>query len=298
MSPSTATQTFANAAPVSWKDAVLDSLGTMPCGYRPEATAAAEPTALAAWALARAGRLDSAARGVAWLASQQRSDGSITPLAGLNWPGWPTPLSMLAVTALREVDPRRSELSNFDLPRAQEWLLTASGKPMPKSIEFGHDVRLVGWSWATGTHSWIEPTAWSVLALKALGLERNPRTREGVKLLVDRLISTGGCNYGNTIVLGQRLRPHVEPTGLALWALAGEDLDDLRIERSLRFLESTLNAETTAISLAYGVIGLTAHGRRPAQADAWLEQSALNVLEGDRSPLKLALLMLAAQGHD
>jgi hypothetical protein len=127
-------------------------------------------------------------------------------------------------------------------------------------------------------------------------LSQHPRTREGVKLLIDRLLSTGGCNYGNTVVLGQRLRPHVEPTGLTMLALAGERTDDPRVERSLRFLESSLSADTTPISLAYGLLGLAAFDRKPADAEDWIATKCREVLKRDRSPLDLALLMLALQG--
>ena len=94
------------------------------------------------------------------------------------------------------------------------------------------------WPWVLGTHSWIEPTAFNVLALKAAGRGEHPRTREAVRLLVDRLLPTGGCNYGNTTVLGQQLRPHLAPTGLVLLSLAGEQINDSRIAKSLAYLQS------------------------------------------------------------
>jgi hypothetical protein len=271
----------------AWLDGALDRFAALPCGYRHDGPVAAEPNALATIALANAGRFDAAVAGDNWFASQQRPDGSIAPLGDLKSPGWPTPLAILAATSLPS--------TQLDLKRAKQWLLQAAGKPIPSSNEFGHNGRLIGWSWAAGTHSWSEPTAWSVLALKSLGLSSHPRTREGVKLLVDRLLSTGGCNYGNTIVLGQKLRPHVEPTGLAMLALADEKLYDPRIEFSLRYLLSALTAETTPISLSYGLLGLTAHDHRPAAANDWLAKQFDQVIQDGASPLKIALLTLAAQ---
>ncbi len=41
------------------------------------------------------------------------------------------------------------------------------------------------------------------------------RTRDGVRLVTDRLLPQGGSNYGSTIVLGQATLPQVESTGLA-----------------------------------------------------------------------------------
>ncbi len=285
-----------------WTDDALNRLEQLPCGYRENDVIATEPTALATLALATSGRIDPASVGIAWLASQQRPDGSIAPLCDLQWPGWPTSLAILATAVFTTPDSaestsNKSKEKSLDLELAKQWLLAAAGKPLPSASEFGHDMQLVGWAWAVGTHSWVEPTAWSVLALKSLGMSQHPRTREGVRLLVDRLLSTGGCNYGNTVVLGQRLRPHVEPTGLTMLALAGETINDPRIERSLGYLQSALSAETTPISLSYGLLGLAAFDRMPTNADEWLIKKYREVIERDRSPLKLAMLILAAQGN-
>jgi hypothetical protein len=117
-------------------------------------------------------------------------------------------------------------------------------------------------------------------------------------LLVDRLLETGGCNYGNTVVFGQALRPHLEPTGLCLLALAGLDDSTGLVQKSVSYLENALDAQTTSVSLSYALIGLAAHGRRPARADQWLENAARRTLTRDPSAYKLALVALAALGDD
>src|SRR5262249_35705100 len=157
---------------------------------------------------------------------------------------------------------------------------------------------LVGWPWVIGTHSWQEPTAWSVLALKFLGFATHPRTREGVRLLIDRLLPEGGCNYGNTYVLGQKLRPQIEPSGLTLLALAGEDSDDPRISRTIKYIAAAISEQTTPISLSYGLIGQNAHRRAPADAAAWLESAYARTIKREPAPLTIALLVLAAQGAE
>ena len=117
-----------------------------------------------------------------------------------------------------------------------------------------------------------------------------------IAMLIDRLLAGGGCNYGNTVVLGQELRPHVQPTGLAMLALAGQTEVDRRIGRSLDFLAANLSAETTSASLAYGLMGLAAHDRFPPDARNWLRAAYRRTIARDGAAYKLALLSLAALG--
>jgi hypothetical protein len=218
-------------------------------------------------------------------------DGSVGPEFGEAAPGWPTGWAVLAWTALANKTPYPIS------ERGVAWLLASGGETSPRNPDIGHDSSLRGWPWVQGTHSWIEPTAVNVLALKATGRSDHPRTREAVRLLIDRLLPEGGCNYGNTTVLGQALRPHAEPSGLALAALAGERDASGRIERTIDYLEQTLNRETTSMSLAYGLIGLAAQDRTPRAAETWLA-SAAGRGGREAAPYKLALLALAALKGD
>ena len=274
----------------------LELLRHAPCGYRDGSTPAAEPTALAALALLGANRFGDAQPHLQWLSAHQAHDGCVPPLGDLNQPGWPTPLAIVAFAAANHDN--ATATVNFDTEAAKRYLLSISGKTLEPSPQYGHNGQLVGWPWVDGTHSWQEPTATAVLALKSIGLWDHPRTREGVRLLIDRLLVTGGCNYGNTVVLGQKLRPHVEPTGIALVAIAGEKSDDPRVDRSVQYLLGALNNETTPISLSYGLLGLAAHDHFPDQASNWLEAAFRHVKYKQPSPLDVALLVLAAQGSE
>ena len=116
-------------------------------------------------------------------------------------------------------------------------------------------------------------------------------------MLLDRMLPQGGWNYGNTVVLGVTLKPQVQPSGLALAALAGEPEAAEHVRRSLQYLHQALSARTTAASLAYGLIGAAAHGPRPPSAGAWLEAAYRRTVRRDASPHRLALLALAAGEH-
>jgi len=282
---------------MSWVDEALDRLAAEPrCGYHAKGVAAVEPTALAAMALIAQRRADAAQPALEWLASLQSGDGSLGVDADHSQPRWPTGWVILAWRAALAVaeNPRLTAAAE----RAVGWSLSLRGRTLPPSPVYGHDTSLCGWPWVESTHSWVEPTAINLLALKSSGKADHPRSREAVKLLLNRTLPAGGWNYGNTIILGNTLRPHVQPTGLTLAALHGEPDAEQQVQRSLDYLDRTLSARTTTASLCYGLIGASAHGRRPGAADRWLEAAWQRTLARDASPYKFALLALAHLGRD
>lgn len=276
-----------------WVDDILNRLATAAPSYREGGPAAAEPLALAALALSAYGRTADAERRCQELTALANADGSVGIAAGQPTPGWPTGLAVLAWSVAGAERPAWREYAE----RGVSWLLAAGGKTSARSPGMGHDTTLRGWSWAEGTHSWIEPTVFGLLALERTGHAGHPRARDAVRLLIDRLLPDGGCNFGNTLVLGQALRPHLEPSGLALAALAGQRDASGRIERTIAYLEGALNRQTTAMSLAYGLIGLAAHDRTPRAAHDWLAAAAARSGR-EAAPFKQALLALAALEAD
>jgi hypothetical protein len=290
---------------VNWLDATLARLTEQPVlGYLPGATAAAEPTALAALALAAGDQRQAAQVAAAWLAEQQSASGAVGVRASEPQPGWPT---SLAVVAWVVVDRVRWQTP---IQKGVAWLLAHRGKSIPRSVHFGHNSELVGWAYAENTHSWVEPTALAVLALAAAGRRDEPALGEAVTLFLDRQLPDGGWNYGNTYVLGQLIRPHLQPTGLALLALAAVQVRGAAVARSVDWLTAQLGPRTPAQSLAWSLLGLRAQGRLPGETDLWLAAAAEAHLSGapvsvqavqrpkDASPpsYRLALLALAAKG--
>lgn len=256
---------------MSWLDTTIDRLAqARQWSYHAGGPPATEPTALAALALLGHDRPAAAQRALDWLTRTQEPSGTVGVTAREKSPGWPTALAILAWQAWDVAS--GSSRYHGPIQRAVRWALQARGETLPRSPNVGHDTTLAGWPWVLGTHSWLEPTAYFVLALKATGHTAHPRTREAVRLLADRLLPSGGCNYGNTLFMGQELLPHVQPTGLVLVALAGERLEDARVERSLEYLEAAVETTAARASLAFGLLGLTAHGRRPAASPVWLER--------------------------
>jgi len=102
---------------------------------------------------------------------------------------------------------------------------SAHGVRLPQSEEVQQDNSLQGWPWVSGTFTWVEPTAWCLLALKRwrrLGADASwvaERIAAGEAVLADRAIPGGGWNYGNPRVYGKVLSAFVPTTALALLAL-------------------------------------------------------------------------------
>jgi hypothetical protein len=278
---------------MAWNDELMNRLATAPIGgYEAGGMAAAETTALAALALLVHGRTDEAIQATDWLASVQRDDGSVPVTVDADEPGWTTGVAVLAWLATEGIRPQYRR----NVVTALAWIESVAGNALPPNGDFGHDTTLVAWPWVRGTHSWIEPTALSILALKAAGREEQPRTRMAVRFLLDRQLPGGGCNFGNTSLYGQLTRPQVQPTGLALLGLAGESTGRARIESSLRYLEQQVGRKTTTVSLSWALLGLAAHGRIPAEAAAWLEAACRRTEQHNPSPHKYALIAHAALG--
>lgn len=265
-------------------------------GYRPGDPPAVEPTVLAGLGLRctgastnQAASIEAPARAAHWVARMQRPDGSVRLSAELAVPQWATSYALLLWANVDGFAPQGT--------LAAQWLEQSRGKSFPKTPEnpVGHDTTLVGWPWVEGTHSWVEPTAMALVALARIGPNRSPRVTEGARLLADRALSTGGWNYGNSAVFQAILRPQPGPTGLALLALASLGIQDRSVGPALAYLESALPGIRSPQSLCWGILGLSAWNRRPAQATEWL-RNAYDALtaEATDDPFGLAHIVLAA----
>jgi hypothetical protein len=272
--------------------------GPPPYGYDAAGAGSPEVTAICALAFRAHGRLQRMHQSLRWLSDAQADDGSVRACGLAVDACWPTGLAVLAWASAATGPPDKGlENSARAAEKGVGWILGHQGETMAREPSLGHDTSLAGWAWVQGTHSWVIPTAFNLLALKATGRGDHPKAREAVKLLVDRQLRDGGCNYGNTTILGQELRPQLEPTGIAMAALAGEGDHGGRIRRSLDFLETSLAEPMSAPSLCYGLLGLAAHGRRPAGAESWLSACFERTVRRGKRPLNLGLLCLASSSR-
>jgi hypothetical protein len=222
--------------------------------YRADATA---------WAIIALSSIDADTKcihpAIARLTADQRGDGSISIAPDHSEAFWPTPLAILAWScSSADTESRR---------RAIEFLLSTTGKHWEKRPDeiAQHNPALKGWPWIAATHSWVEPTALSMIALSVTGYRVHSRVKEAVHMLMDRQLAHGGWNYGNTSVFGQELRPAPESTGAALHALAGH-VARPEVQRSLDYLSKEVPRLHTPISLGWSLLALNSWGVPPSNA--------------------------------
>ena len=221
------------------------------------------------------------------LTTAQDPDGRVSMSREHEEAFWPTALSVLAWRGSQAHEPHCN--------RGVQFLLKTTGQHRSKNPDdqVGHDPSIQGWPWIDGTHSWIEPTALSVLALQMTGHGQHDRVREGIRMMLDRQLPHGGWNYGNTTVYGRELHPMPESTGAALAGLTGQ-VEQGTVARSLDYLQGEVDRLRTPISLGWGLLGLAAWDLWPSNGAALVERCLGNqVRYGEYDTSALCLLLLA-----
>ena len=196
----------------------------------------------------------------AWLEGLQQADGAVGISAQLPKPRWATAYAALLWS--------QSERHQAPLARSLRWIQQREGHTFVKTKQcvLGHDTTIPGWPWVGGTHPWLEPTGISMLALCRNQLAGHQRIRDGVRLILDRAIATGGWNVGNSSAFGKQLRPQAGSTGIALLALrAAWHEETPTVSRACDYLLETLPQTRSPETLGWGLLGLQAWRPRPCR---------------------------------
>jgi hypothetical protein len=218
--------------------------------------------------------------GLGWLLRRQNADGSWSLNEASKQSSWTTPIAVLALLPFQD---QREQALN-----AVKWILGQKGrKPgwiasllvqlsLAKKTT-GLDPFLTGWSWTSGSFSWVEPTSYSLMALKKLkpvlvGTEVEERIRQGEMLIYDRMCEGGGWNYGNSRVLGEALWPYPDITAVALIALldhAGSQAN----RASLGALARMTREAASGLALGWGIVCLRLYDENTSELKKLLAKS-------------------------
>jgi len=209
------------------------------------------------------------ARAVRALLGLQNADGSWSAFTGDEPEGcWTTALAVLSLMAAGH--------GTRQLTKGIQWLLDARGREanwlwrwkvriVDNKIQF--DPAKFGWSWASGTTSWVIPTAFALVALQQARQRGDNKTAQltervnlGTSMLLDRMCPGGGWNSGNGVAFGVPLAPHIDATAIALLALTRHQ-EDQGVQRSLHWLVNRLAGCPSPYSLAWGVLAIAAYRR-------------------------------------
>lgn len=193
----------------------------------------------------------------------QTGDGRFTLIKGASHVFWPTPLILLALVNISDFKEEKEKAVSFLLNKSGLHWTRGTNDPIE------HDTSIKGWPWIDGTHSWVVPTANVILALRAYGFSKHDRVLTGIKMILNRQLSAGGWNYGNTVVFGSTLKPMPECTGIVLNAIHGL-VEREKIAKSLTYCIDQSRSVRTPLSLSWTLMGLGTWSQRPRDAKKWV----------------------------
>jgi hypothetical protein len=233
----------------------------LPCGgWGYSRQWAMEPTCLALLALRFRSTADRT-KGLRFLESCQREDGSWPGFEGDEEGSWATSLAVIALI--------RSGGHWGAVQRGYQWILRTRGQESHWLAKwryrlFDNKVRFdpdkYGWPWTVGAASWIVPTAYSLVALRlafscCVTDSAKQRLELGTAMLLDRACPGGGWNAGNGVAFGVPLEPLADVTSLALISLL-PDRHHPTVQASLSWLKNRASALHSVNSLCWTTMAL------------------------------------------
>lgn len=221
--------------------------------YSPGHRSRIEPTC---WSLVSLAHADNLQPDVDVIRKWPRRDGWLVDV-----PGVPPNITFNAIAALTLLG--ASSAGNA-ADSMIDRLVQTHGETMGAVKELRQDNSLPAWPWIDGTYSWVEPTAWCLLALKKRQrLKPSPQVQERIRVgeafLSDRACAVGGWNYGNPNVYGTDLIPHVPTTAIGLLALQDRRKEPV-VTKALSRLQSDAATEPSPLTLALSILCFQVYG--------------------------------------
>jgi hypothetical protein len=227
-------------------------------GYGPGRASLVEPTGFCALALHSRGDRAAAGRALGFLKSCQRPSGAvgIDPRdADGNWMAYAALLAFHGLGAAEEESRLKAWVLGFE---------DASRRFTKEEISiiaarYRYDASIPGWSWTPRTTAWVEPTALFIVALIRSGVPAGEkRIQQGLDLILDRRVPSGGWNFGNPYSKSFELEASTMSTALALIALGAAGVPEGRpaVAAGLRYIGQALAGDISTASLIWALLAL------------------------------------------
>jgi hypothetical protein len=272
-------------------------------GYHGESQSRVEPTcwALCALSATQDSTHDSLAlsRARRFLLASQEKEGFWTASPEMKTGNWVTSLACAVLS--HDLETERAALAGLawlcqDYPLDSSPWMRFLRRFRPNVNTSVHDDSYRGWGWTPRTSSWVEPTAFALLAMQEFQAKQLPfvasqRRELAVALLYDRMCPGGGWNCGNPRVYGVDGEPLVLPTSWALIALRMSPEHQSK-SLSLAWLEAEVPKIQSPASLAVAAMCLQAYRKELPESRLKLEDCATDELLHDEV-LVLAWISLA-----
>ncbi len=247
--------------------------GWLPYALTRGKTASIEATAWSSIAL-MSSHPDLAAKGITFILNNQNADGGWSTTPGIGQSDWNSALAVLALRFAKFFQPQLIDekslnkalkegfhyliISRMDLMIPVLRLLLLMGAKGKEGLQFGR-----GWPWCKGCYSWVEPTAYSLMALKfPHSIEDDHLTKMAIahadKFLLEHACKGGGWNHGAFYCLGEYTPPYILTTAETLVSLIDLPKNE-KITEALHYLENVHYQAPSAWSLAWNILALDAY---------------------------------------
>lgn len=277
--------------------------------YKVGGSACIEPTAYCS--IAR--RKDAGVRKavIEFLCTNQNKDGGWSTSPGFGLSDWTSGLALLALRILFQEDGGVDAKHAAAIDRAVSYLFNVRFESFGAYLWLAKPMLLIskgeegldyarGWPWSQGAFHWVEPTSYTLLALKIPSPVQAQDSKRvlmrGDKFLLEHACKAGGWNHGNDLCLNVYLPPFAVTTAEALTALQNQSAAD-SVKQAFKNFENTIGYNSSAMSIAWMAIAQQAYSK-----DAWPAIKSLIECQhedGSFGPnlMVTALSMLALQAY-
>jgi hypothetical protein len=201
--------------------------------------------------------------GERFLLHLQNADGSWPAFQGDDAEGcWTTSLAVITLLGHNDDNAQRGvQWLIGNTGRESRWFWNLKFRIADRKVQFDPDK--YGWPWFSGTVSWVIPTAFALIALNRFSSccptkRAAHRIHLGTAMLYDRACPDGGWNAGNGVVLGSALKPHIDPTAIALLALTQQP-EHVTTQRALDWLRMNVEGCRSTYSISWAILALAVH---------------------------------------